>query len=535
MRRAGLPLRIAAYRRLWATNLAITVGSTMQVAAAGWLVAQWTGSAERTAMVQSASTAAWMLICVPAGAVADNLDARRVMIAANMLATGAGVLLSLAIIEGVATPWFLIGATFVIASGSAMFSPAWQIAVLDNVPPEVREPAIGLNNISFNVARSIGPAIGGLLVAFGGGVLTFLSQALLSLFATISLLRWKQNSPALPLPPERLRDAVMAGGRFVRRSPLALRLILRGGLFGLCVSGLLGLAPLLVQQRLAVGASFYGALLAAFGLGALLGGVVRTGLALSRGRLILAGNLGAGSAIVAISVSDVPELSLTLMAMVGFCWVMVMTSLSVCLQLTTPRWVVGRIIAINQSVAYAGMAAGSACWGLAARYIGLETALLASGILALASAILDLRTGFPEGDGPDLTPLRAEPLDRIDDLAVEMTSLPVVITVDYNVAAEDAEAFAAMMRQLGLARRRDGALRWSLQQSLGATGIWRETFVMPTWLEYLRFQTRPTVADAGLKTRIKQLHKGDPVVGRSILRVGDGAVTRPTRNWHPPI
>jgi hypothetical protein len=352
----------------------------------------------------------------------------------------------------------------------------------------------------------------------GGAAVAFLLQALLSIMAMISLFRWRHAHAAPVLPPERLMRAIATGLRYVSATPLARQLIFRSGLFGFCLSALLALLPLVAQHQLEAGPSLYGSLLAAFGCGALVGGVARSGPSRSRRRLIIAGNLGAGLAILGIAASNVPGWSLFLMATVGGCWVLVMTSLSICLQLTTPRWVIGRVIAINQAVAYAGMALGSALWGAAAHFAGVQAVLMTSGLLTLMSLLLDRRTILPEGNGPDLTPLRPKPIDRVDMVTGDLALLPVIVSIDYSVEARNGAEFAAAMQELRRIRNRDGAVNWSLQQAVDGTGTWRESFVVECWVEYLRFQTRPTAADQALRDRVRKLHDADIVVVRHIDR-----------------
>lgn len=521
------PLRIQIYRRFWLSSMASNFGGLIQTVAAAWMMTSLTGNPEMVALVQTCATLPMMFLSLPSGALADIYERRSIMLVAQIGMLIVSVALALLTWLGWTTPALLLVATFLIAGGTALHGPAWQASIYEQVPREFIENAASLNSLGFNLARSLGPATGGLLIAAWGVASAFAVNAASYLSLIVTLLTWKQAPRERVLPPERVSQAIAAGLRFVLLSPALVAVMVRAGIFGLCGSAVWALTAILARDALGGGPETFGLLLGGFGFGAVVGAFIRASLTITRERLTLLCSLAFGVSAIALGISHSLTLSILLMAMAGGAWVMTLTSLSVTVQFIAPRWVVGRAIALNQVCIFAGMAFGSWFWGFLASHFTVEAAFIASGVAMLASMLLVFAFPLSNDDSPDLTPARTHPLDNLHG-PVGANDGPIVVTIDYHVLPENFSAFVAAMEELGRIRRRNGAHRWTLHQDVGEPTRWVERFHSMTWIDHLRRQTRSTRADQAVLDRVASLREGDTVVHRLLeRRISTAPITRP--------
>lgn len=499
-------------------------GGLIQTVAAAWMMTALTGDAQMVALVQTCATLPMMLISLPAGALADIYERRTIMLVAQfgmlLVAIGLTVLTMLSLTN----PFILLAGTFLIGSGTALHAPAWQASLQDQVPLSHVEPAASLNSVGFNVARSLGPAIGGLLVALAGVAAAFAANALSYLGIILTLLTWKRVGQERVLPPEGVPQAILAGIRFVALSPGLVAVLVRAGTFGLCGSSVWALTAILARDALSGGPAVFGLLLGGFGVGAVIGALIRAALPIGRDRLVKSCCVAFGLAAIGLGLSSNLLLSIALMGVAGGAWVMALTGLSVSVQFIAPRWVAGRAMSLNQVSIFAGMALGSWFWGFVASSSDIRTALVASGMAMLASLLLTLFFPLTKEEAPDLTPTRAKPLDDLQG-PVEPGDGPIVVTIEYRVLPENFQAFVDAMEDLGRIRRRNGAHRWTLHQDVDNPTRWVERFHSLTWLDHLRRQTRHTKADQVVSDRVACLREGAMVVNRMLER----------RIWTVPI
>jgi predicted MFS family arabinose efflux permease len=515
------PFGSPIFRRVWLASLLSNFGTLIQSVGAAWLMLQMTGEASMVALVQTAVALPVVLFALLGGAVADNLDRRRVMLAAQGFMLLVSVLLAAAAWQGLLTPWWLLLLTFLLGSGSALNAPAWQASVQDLVPRPQVAGAVTLNSMGFNVARSTAPAIGGAIVATAGAAMAFAVNAVSYVALLLVLWRWRPEYAPRVLPRERLAGAMTAGVRYVLMSPAILTVLLRAVAFGLGAGAVLALLPLVADRLLGGGALTYGVLLGAFGLGAVLAAV---GSAALRQRLSTEAIVRAASIAFAIAVALVgasTQIALTLLALVaaGAGWVLALSTFNVAVQLSAPRWVVGRALALYQMAAFGGLASGSWLWGRVAGTHGLQVALVAAAAVLLLGVAFGWRLPLPQSEARDLDPLRAY---REPDTAVpvEPQTGPVVVTIEYRIDEADIVAFLTAMAERRRIRRRDGARRWTLLRDLHDPQLWVERYTTATWLDYLRHNTRITRDDAYIPERLRALHRGDepPRVRRMIER-----------------
>jgi len=519
--RPAAPFTVPIFREVWVANLASNFGGLIQSVGASWMMVSLASSPKFVALVQASTTLPIMLLSLWAGAVADNLDRRLVMLWAQsfMLVVSAG--LALCAWLGLLSPWLLLGFTFLIGCGTAFNGPAWQASVGDMVPRPVLPGAIALNSMGFNIARSVGPAIGGLIVAAAGAATAFLANAISYLGLIVVLARWRPDTPPRLLPRERLGDAMGAGLRYVAMSPNLRIVMLRAGLFGVAASALPALMPLVARDLVGGGALTYGVLLGAFGIGAV-GGALASGWLrhrLSTERVVLIGALALALGAAATAVSPFIAGTLIALLLAGAGWVLALSTFNVTVQMASPRWVVGRALAVYQMAAFGGMAAGSWGFGLIAEDRDVTVALLAAAMVQIAGALLGFRAPLPQVDALNLDPLSGwtEPETAV---AIESRSGPVVVTIEYRIAQKDIVTFLRVMGERGRIRRRDGARHWTLLRDLGDPLLWVERYHVPTWLDYVRHNQRRTHADADNSAQIAALHEGPapPVVHRMIER-----------------
>lgn len=509
-RRATLgPFAHRAFALFWWASLASSFGGLIQTVGASWLMATIAPSANQVALVQTAGSLPFSFLSLIAGALADTRDRRTIMLVSQLMSLSAAAALAAFALLGHVTPTVLLMLTFLGSCGGAILAPAWQASISDLVPRAQIAPAVMANAIGFNVARSVGPAIGGVIVAVAGAAAAFVINVVSYFGMIATLLWWRPARARSELPPEPLGSAIAAGVRYVSLSPHLLAILLRCLLLTIPVAATPALMPVVARDLLGGGAPTFGLLLGGFGVGAMLGALASATLrsrftadALLRGLAVL-------SCVAMIVIGQSRWAAVTLLAHVlaGSAWTLGFANFNIAVQLSSPRWVTGRMLATYQTVAFAGIAIGSWWWGELASAQGVRESLTIAGVAALVSlavarwlpvAVAHLGSLDPHG-GAAVEPPSVE---------IHPSSGPVVITIEYHVPAQNAAEFIALINELGRIRRRDGARSWSVSQDIDATEHWVERFESPTWIDYLRRQSRPTKADQAVRDRLVLLIDG---------------------------
>lgn len=517
----GAPLRHAVFRRIWLASLLSNFGMLIQGVGAAWAMTEMTHSAKMVALVATASSAPTMLFSIPAGALADMYDRRIISLIATLLTFGGSVALALLSWFDLLTPYGLLAFCFVIASGTALFGPAWQASVSEQVPADSLPSAIALNSINYNIARSFGPALGGLIVAAFGALASFVANAVLYLPLIGALFSWKRVQEPSRLPPESLTRAMVSGVRYVVHSP-PIRVVLTRSLY-VCMAGAAAqaLLPLVARDLLDGGAPTFGILLGAFGFGAVISGfnvaAVKRRFGPEESVRALALLMGIALTVMALS----PWMLLTVPALVlmGGGWMMSLAFFNISVQFSAPRWVSGRALAAFRTSSNAGLAIGGYICGLIADAAGLQTSLLLSALAMLASAGIGIRQPLPAIGGPNqaATDVLEDPEVR---LALKARSGPIVVEVEYRVDPDNAREFHNLMQEVQLTRKRNGAYGWSIARDLTDPELWTERYHCPTWLDYLRQRNRPTQTERELRRKAVAFHlgPGQPKVRRMLER-----------------
>lgn len=521
---------------IWLASMVSNLGSLIQSVGAGWLMTSLAPSADMVALVQSSTSLPILILALLSGALADMYDRRLVMLAAQTLMLCASLLLVVVAYFGLITPWSLLGLTFLLGCGTALHAPSWQASVGDQVPREDLPGAVALNSLGFNIARTVGPALGGLIIAITGPLATFMVNAVtyVGLIAVLAL--WRPQRAPRGLPRERLGPAMAAGLRYARMAPVTRTVLSRAAAFGLAGSAVWALMPLIARDLLQSGPATYGLLLGAFGGGAVVGALTSTSLRnrLSIETLVSGTSLVFGLAIITVAVSRSLPLTLAGLFVCGGGWVLTISSLNVSIQMAVPRWVVGRLLSLFQMSTFGGMAVGSWCWGHLAEATSLSGSLTASGIALCAIALLRFRWPLPNIDDQDLSPLRAS-TDPEVQFPLDSHLGRVIVMIEYRVRHEHVAGFMAAMRDKRRIRVRDGAQHWSLLQDLSDHEIWVERFQTASWAEHLRQRRRVTLADRDIEERVKAFHCGAaPLRVRRLLQRPIGASVPDNPAWRKP-
>lgn len=512
------PMAIPIYRAVWFAAMASNFGGLIQSVGAAWMMTSLTRSAVLIALVQASVTLPIMLLALWSGAIADSFDRRKVMLLAQFFMLAVSLTLTLCAWFQLLTPWLLLACTFLVGCGAAVSASAWQASVGDMVSRKALPAAVALHSMGYNIARSVGPAIGGVIVATAGASAAFLVNSVSYLGLIAVLVRWHPVLPPRSLPRERILTAMAAGVRYVAMSPSLLIVLLRAGLFGLSASAVTALMPL-VAQRLHGGPVIFGIMTGAFGIGAVCGAMASARFRHSVGieTLLRIGMLGLalGSAIVGLS----RFLPLTILGLLlaGSCWLLVLTILNATVQLAAPRWVQGRALATFRMATFGAMALGSWLIGALAGWAGVGTALLIAAGAQAAGVMIGLRLPLPEIDSLNLDPLQrwTEPQTRVP---IEPRSGPIVITIEYRIPEDRVSRFVAAMSERRRVRMRDGARHWTLLRDLHDPELWVERYHVSTWIDYVRHNQRRTHADAAHSDLIREIRagQGEPVIRRMI-------------------
>jgi MFS family permease len=514
------PLRHPVFRALWIAALASNFGASMHEVGEGWLMTTLSPSPLSVALLQAAESLAIFLLAIPAGALADVVDRRRLSIATQgWLLVGATALGALAITHRM-TPPILIVLTFAMGIGVALDAPLWQALVAETVSREELPRAVMLGGLSMNLARAFAPGLGGFLVAAAGPPAVFFLNAATFAIVIIVLMRWRRVQAPSVAPPERWLGAIQSGLRYTRHSPQVLAAFVRAAatVFGpVC---LLALLPSFARGTLGLDSFGYGVLLGCMGIGAVGAAAILPAFeenlsadaTLSVGTMLLACALG-GLSFAPSLASAAPT-----MLVVGFAWMSVISSVNVAVQTATPSWVRARVSSVFMVVFQSALLSGAIVWGLIAARTTVRTALLCSAFATLASAALRFRFALVR-QMPDFSPV-AWPEPKLVCAPPEDAG-PVLVSIGYRVAAENVSAFAAAMRTLARIRRREGAYYWGLYRDASSADLYQEVFLVDSWAEHLRQHARVSAEERTAEDRVRELtEKGEPNV-RHLIAVTD--------------
>jgi len=519
------PLRIPLFRRIWFASVLSNLGYMFLSVGTGWQMTALTSDAGMVALVQTAMMVPMTLLSVPAGALADMYDRRRIALVSLALSMTSAAMLATMTFMGYATPWLLLGFCAATGTGMTLFNPAWQASVSEQVPRPLLGQAVALNSISFNIARSFGPALGGLILAIVGAAASFAATAVsyVPMFAIMFL--WRRTPVSSRLPPERIDRAVSAGFRYVIHSPPIRVVLVRTFCFGFGGSCLSALMPLITRELLHGSAEVFGLMLGAYGVGAVVGaiGLNRLRHTLSAEGVVSLSAFALAAAIIMVAVSTSALLTGVSLLVGGAGWMVALALCNVQVQTSAPRWVSGRLLAAFQTSIAGGVAAGSWCWGRAAQAFSVEEALLTAAAYLSASLLLSRVLPMPAASSASLTPVKLS--DPEVNLDLTGRSGPIVVQLEYRVPADLARDFYRIMQKIRSVRRRNGGFDWSLARDIADGELWIERFQCPTWHDYLRQRDRNTPDELAIQMSAHQyLRPGSQLEVRRLLERPFGSV-----------
>lgn len=514
------PLANRDYRDLWLANSVSNFGTQVQVVAAAWLMATLTTSPQMIALVHTAQSLPTVVFILLGGAIADNFDRRQFMAFTQVGMLLSALLLALLSWTDSITPWLLLGLIFATQSFNALNNPSWQASVRDLLPRNLISRAVALNSMSINLARTVGPALGGAIVALAGVAFAFLANAISFVGFLITLLRWQPAVRDRPTHREAIGPALAAGIRYAVYSANIRNAVLRGGMSGLSASAVFALLPVLARQELHAGAFTFGLLLASFGGGAVvfayLAGHLRARFSPDAVTRTAAGAITLG--LLLLGLADTVALAALGAALGGAGWTMAHSTYNTTVQLSAAPWVTARSLAFYQTATFAGMAAGSALFGWVASEQDVYVAFLAASAAQAAAGLIGLLLPLPK-----LDELKVELLDSFrapdTDFPIGPQEGPVRVAIDYVVAEKDWSAFRTAMRARRRIRNRDGAHNWALWQDSADATRWVESYRVATWADYLRHNLRRIEADRENKDELDRL-SSDPAGPRVRRYIG---------------
>ena len=510
------PFRFLTFTVLWAATVVSNIGTWMQNAAASWLMTSLNPDPFIVSLVQVATSLPLFLFALPAGALADIVDRRRLLIGVQVAVTVLVAAFGVLVWVGRATPLFLLTFSFLAATAAALILPAWQSIVPQLVPREQLQPAVALNSVGLNVSRAVGPALAGIIIAAWGLAAPFWINAVTTLGVIAALIWWhpRDEGETRHLPAEQFHRAIAAGLRYARHNPHLRATLIRAAGFFIFASAYWALLPLVARNQIAGGPKLYGILLGAIGVGAVCAAFALPWLKrrLGADRLVAGGTIGTAVALVLFALAKEPAVALAASLIAGVSWIAILATINVSAQVALPSWVRGRGLSIFGTVMFGSLTLGSALWGKVATLTSLPVAHLIAAAGATLAVPLLWSQKLQTGADLDLAPSMHWPAPVLLP-NIEPDRGPVLVTVEYLVRPQDRDEFLAAIAKLAGERRRDGAFDWGVYEDTAREGRFVENFKVDSWIEHMRQHERVTHADRELQESVNRFQiSGAPTV-----------------------
>jgi MFS family permease len=505
------PFRHPAFTVLWVATVVSNVGTWMQSAAAAWLMTSLTPDPLVVALVQVAAALPMFVFAIPAGALADIIDRRKLLIGTQFATVVLAALFGLLVWLERVTPANLLLLTFLLGACAALIAPTWQSIVPQLVPRAELQPAVALNSVGFNVSRAIGPALAGVIIGGWSLAAPFWINAVATVGVIGALIWW--HPPAGPdphLPPERFVGAIRAGLRHARFNPHLRATLIRGSTFFGIASAYWALLPLLARDQVKGGPALYGVLLGVIGAAAVASALLLPTLKRRLGPdgVVLAGTIGTTVAMILYGLAQHPAAAIAASVIAGMSWIAVLATVNVSAQVALPEWVRGRGLALFVTVQFGALAIGSVLWGQVASWVGLPLTHYLAAAAMIATVPLLARWKLQTGASVDLTPSMHWPVPVLSP-ELEADQGPVLITIEYRVPLADRSAFLDAIAKMAGIRRRDGAYDWDVYEDAADPGRFVEAYLVDSWMEHLRQHDRVTHSDKVIEASIRRFQVED--------------------------
>jgi MFS family permease len=534
------PLMVPVFRALWIASLVANLGVWMQNVSGVWLMTTLSPSPVLIALMQTATSLPVFLLALLSGALADIVDRRRLLMIGLAMMLMAVSILGVLTLIGATTPLLLLVLTFVLGLGTALNQPIWQAIMPGLVPREELSNAVTLGGVGFNIARAIGPALGGIIVAVIGPGAVFLLNAGMFLITLVVLIRWQSLRRSSAFPSERVVGALRAGLRYLRHAPPLQAVLVRMAVFISCGSALWALLPLVAGHDLNLGGLGYGIFLGCLGLGAIIGAMFlpRVRQRLPIDVLVASATLVYTVTTVALALLHLVSVLLVVLLVGGMAWMTLTSSFNVLTQLAVPRWVQARALGLYYLVFQGGTAFGSIVWGVVAARLGVSAALLCAAVGMVVGLATTLWWRLQASQGLDMTQVWAPWVEPHVLIEERPEDVPVLVTVEYRIDPTQAPSFLKAMRDLHRVRLRDGAIRGGIYVDPRDPERYVETFVIGSWDEHVRQHERMTMEDRTLEERVRAFHIGEmPPVATHLIYATETWVKGMQHSWseHPTV
>ena len=505
------PFQHPAFKVMWIATVVSNIGTWMNDVGASWLMTTLSQSPLQVALVQTATTLPIFLFAFPAGALADIVDRRRLLLWVQVLMALTALLMAIFVRQGWMTVSLLLLFTFLLGVGAAFNAPVWQAIVPSLVARRDLPAAIALNGAGINVSRAIGPVLAGLLIVAVGISMPFVINAV-SFIAVIAALIWWKPLPGrtTSLPAEKLVSAMLAGLRYVRSSRPMKATLLRAAGFFVFVSAYWALLPIVARQELGGEAGLYGILMGAIGIGALLGALTLQPVKRLVGnlnRLVAISTVVVAVSFTLVALLPYKEVAIACSLLFGACWIFVLSSFHLSAQTALPDWARARGLAIFLTVFFGSLSLGSILWGQLASMTSVPTALVIAGVGALIAIPLTWHAKINQAEHMDMSPSMHWPQPLVQD-ETSLHGGPVLVIVEYNVVSNDRVGFLKAIEALAEQRQRNGAFGWQIYEDTGVPGRFVEHFLEHSWTEHLRHHERVTEADKSVQEKVNAYVKG---------------------------
>jgi MFS family permease len=518
-RGAFAPLSYPIYRAILVVAFASNIGTWIQDVGASWLMTSLAPSPLMVSLIQTAGNLPYFLLGLLAGTLADITDRRRLLIISQFWMLVSAIALGVLTVLHLTTPWILLGLTFSLGLGSVLGAPAWQAILPELIPREEILDAVALNSVQFNVARGLGPAIGGIIVAAWGAGLAFLTNAASFVGVMGVLISWRRKPRKSILPAERIYGGIRAGARYVRYSPVLSAVLVRSFLFGLGTSAMWAVLPLAARVEFHLNAAGYGLIVAFFGIGAAACGFGLSMLKrlLPTDRLAMSGGLGFALANASVAAAHQVYLLWIATFVAGAAWVATTAMYNSSAQMALPSWVRARALSLYLLALQGGLAIGSFGWGYLATRVGIRNALDASALFLVVGVLTAMRFSLSGAERFDPEPWQLQEIPHLAE-GPAMDQGPVMVYLEFRIEPGREAEFEQAMRALEPIRRRDGAVMWSFFGDIADPRRYVEAYMVETWGEHVRQHYRGTASDSEAWQRVRSFHVGPepPVVSHLI-------------------
>src|ERR671923_431083 len=504
------PLKYSAFRALWIAAVASNVGSLMQIVGEGWLMTSLTSSSLLVALAYASVSISIVLLALPAGALADIVNRRWLLIVSQTWMLVIAATLGIVTMLDLISPSTLLLFIFLIGLGEAMSTPAFAPYLLGTVPHYETRNAVTLIGVALNIGRGIGPAVGGILLAFVGPAPVFFLNAASFAGVIVVLYHFHSHNPSISqLPAERMIGAIRAGMRYVRYNSTIHAVLARVTAFAIPISAVPALLPAFVRHDLGLDSSVYGIMFGLFGLGAIVGGLIVMPRVIRKVSADWIAVIATISFLVSLAViATMQNIAFLASAMVlaGVAQIMAFATLGFVLYGTLPGWVTARAASFYQLVLQAALVIGSVVWGLIADQFGIRTALLSASAALAVGLLVKLPYPLKAADREiDVSPSMHWPVPQL----LTQPSLnqgPVLVQIEYKIDPSKLQEFTMAMQDLSTIRKRDGAFYWGLFRHDKKENVYIESFLVESWVEHLRQHERMTVADRSIEEHALAFH-----------------------------